>query len=73
MPIEVQSMNNVRNLSRDMVRRIRLLRNNILDLSIALDDLDAEVAPRLSERARLDTLLRDAESELTVLIRRTAA
>jgi len=66
-------MNNVRNLSRDTVRRIRLLRNNILDLSIALDDLDAEVAPRLSERARLDTLLRDAESELTVLIRRTAA
>lgn len=72
MLIEVQSMNNVRNLSRDTVRRIRLLRNNVIDLSIALDDLDAELAPRLQERAELARLLDEAQRELQLLLERAA-
>ncbi len=65
-------MNNVRNLSRDTVRRIRQLRNNIIDLSIVLDDVDAELAPPLQERAELARLLDEAQRELQLLLERAA-
>jgi hypothetical protein len=49
----------------DTLRRMARLRDNVLDLSIALDDLDAE-------RARLDSLLREAQAELAEMIGRAA-
>ncbi len=61
-----------RPLTPDICDHIRLLRDNCLDLSIALDDLDAELAPRFAERARLEELLDDAENELAALLRRAA-
>ena len=58
--------------TQDDLRRIHLLRNNVIDLSVALDDLDAELEPRLAERAHLAALLADAEAELVALVRRAA-
>jgi ACT domain-containing protein len=57
----------------DTIKRIRQLRDNVIDLSIVLDDLDREIAPLLVERADHDTRLRDAEHELAELLRRWAA
>ncbi len=57
---------------RDTTQRIRILRDNVIDLSVALDDLDVELSPRLAERARLEALLRDAASELASFVRRAA-
>jgi hypothetical protein len=59
--------------SRDDLRRISLLRGNVIDLGIAINDLDAELRPRLAERPRLVRLLREAETELATLLRRKAA
>ncbi len=58
--------------TRDL-HRLRLLRDSVLDLSICIDDIDAELAPRLTERMDLDTRLREAEHELAELLRRWAA
>jgi hypothetical protein len=58
--------------TRDDLSRIHLLRNNVLDLSIALDDLDLELLPHLTERARLDALLTEARCELAALIGKAA-
>lgn len=55
-------------IPQDAIERIRMLRDSVLDLSIALDDIDAELAPLLEQRARLDALLREAENELRELV-----
>jgi hypothetical protein len=52
----------------DTIERIHLLKNNVIDLSAALDDVDSELAPLLEQRARLDSLLREAEAELRELV-----
>jgi uncharacterized protein involved in exopolysaccharide biosynthesis len=61
-----------RQFTRDDLRRIHVLRSNVVDLSLAIDDLDRELLPHLIERARLDALLREAQAELATLIRRAA-
>ena len=55
-------------LNEKALDQIRLLRDNVLDLSIAIDDVDAELAPLLEQRARLDALLREAQAELCELV-----
>ena len=55
-------------IPQDIIKRIALLRDNVIDLSIAIDDVDAELAPLLEQRARLDTLLREAQAELRELL-----
>ena len=57
-----------RPLTPDTCDRIRLLRDNVLDLSIAMDDIDAELAPLLAQRDELAMLLREAETELASLV-----
>ena len=61
-----------RPLTPDICDRIRRLRDNCLDLSIAIDDLDAELAPLLANRETLAMLLREAEAELASLVRLAA-
>lgn len=65
-------MDSLLQITTETLDRIRLLRNNVLDLSVAIDDLDAELAPRLADRAHLDSLLREAQAELTMLVQRAA-
>ncbi len=55
------------------LHRIRILRDSVLDLSICIDDVDAELDPLLAERTRLDTQLREVEAELRQLLQRWAA
>jgi len=62
------NQNSIAQLTRDDLKRLRRLRNNALDLSIALDDVDQELAPLLERRARLATLLADAQAELRELL-----
>jgi hypothetical protein len=54
------------------LRRIHRLKNKILDLDVAIDDLDRELAPRLAERAHLVALLDEAQTELQMLLERAA-
>ena len=41
-------------LSKDTLHRIRRLRDNVLDLSLAIDDIDQELHSLLERRAHLD-------------------
>ena len=65
---------------RDTLARIHRVRENLLDLDTALDDIDAEiqacwqtaepdedVQPLLDQRERLADLLREAEAELMAI------
>lgn len=60
-------------ISATTMDRIRLLRDNLIDLSVAIDDLDAEIAPRLAERDNLVAMLHDARVELETMLERIAA
>lgn len=53
----------------DWIDQIKRLRNNLIDLDIAIDDIDSELAPRLTERARLVALLDEAKAEFAALLR----
>jgi flagellar motility protein MotE (MotC chaperone) len=53
--------------------RVRRLRDNALDLNIALDDLDRELAPLLAHRGDLAAMVHDAEAELAALVARMPA
>ena len=66
-------MVSIPSISPTTIDRLRLLRNNVLDLDIALDDLDAELAPRLQERAQLVAWLDEARAELAHLLGRRVA
>ena len=49
-----------------------MMRNNVIDMDIAIDDLDRDLGPLLAERARLAHLLDLARTELTGLLERAA-
>ncbi len=66
-------MVSIPNISPTTIDRLRLLRNNVLDLDIAIDDVDAELAPRLQERAQLVACLDEARAELAHLLGRRVA
>ena len=66
-------MASISDISRTTIHQIKRLRNNLLDLDIAINDIDTELAPRLAERAALQQLLDEAAVELQQLLRRRAA
>ncbi len=68
----LETTNRIPQITRDDLRRIQLLRDSVMDLSVALDDLDAELEPHLAERTRLDAILRAAQAELSILLRKAA-